>query len=298
MEKIGANVFVETVYPGVNIGCIVTDYGSICIDTPLLPGEAQRWQQLIQSLEGQPVRFVVYTSGQRDRSLGTQYLLSDKPKPLPKSQPRLGLGKGRVVAQRGAWEDLKDLATDNFKQSMKDKFADRDPDIVNLRVMLPEIMVDRQAKLHMNDHTVSLLAAAKGMLWVWLPDQGTLFVGDTVVVGTHPPLGITVTTEWLAALERLCQDPRFQDAIIVPGRGPMCDVSATEPLIAYLQTARERTAELYQAGRPKGDLNEVAADLLPLYTIADGQRERVQRQIKMGLDTLYDEFKAADAAAS
>ena len=107
-----------------------------------------------------------------------------------------------------------------------------------------------------------------------------------------------MTTEWLAALTRLRQDPRFHDAIIVPGRGPLCDVSATEPLIAYLQLARERTAELYQAGRPKGDLNDVAADLLPLYTIADGQRERVQRQIKMGLDTLYDEFKAADAVSS
>ena len=296
MEKIGANVFVETVYPGVNIGCIVTDHGSICVDTPLLPGEAQRWQTLIHSLEGKPVRFVVYTSGQSDRSLGTQYLLSDQSK--HKSYPRLGMGKGKVVAQRGAWEKLKDLSTDNFKQSMKEKFADRDPDIVNLRVMLPEIMVDRQAKLCMGEHVVSLLAAASGMLWLWLPEQGVLFVGDTIVVGTHPPLGVTLTAEWLTALARLRQDPRFQDAIIVPGRGPVCDISATEPLIAYLQLARARTANLYQAGRPKGDLNEVAVDLLPLYTIADGQRERVQRQIRMGLDILYDEFKAADVASS
>jgi hypothetical protein len=59
--------------------------------------------------------------------------------------------------------------------------------------------------------------------------------------------------------------------------------------------ARDKTQQVYRAGRPKADLNGVAADLLPLYPVADGQRDRVQRQIKVGLDDLYDEFKAADA---
>jgi hypothetical protein len=36
--------------------------------------------------------------------------------------------------------------------------------------------------------------------------------------------------------------------------------------------------------------------LVPLCPVPDGQWERVQRQIKLGLDEIYDGFKAADVA--
>ncbi len=61
--------------------------------------------------------------------------------------------------------------------------------------------------------------------------------------------------------------------MVVPGRGTLCDTSFAEPLIEYLSLAREGTREIYRAGRSKADLNGVAADLLPLYPVADGQRE-------------------------
>jgi hypothetical protein len=115
------------------------------------------------------------------------------------------------------------------------------------------------------------------------------------VVGEHPPLTIINTQEWLAALERLRQEAQFQDATIVPGRGPLCDVSATEPLTEYLQMAYDRTQQVYRAGRHKSELNDVAAELLSSFPVIDGHRERIQRQIKAGLDELYDGFKAADA---
>jgi glyoxylase-like metal-dependent hydrolase (beta-lactamase superfamily II) len=304
MEQIGANVFVETVYPGVNVGCIVTDQGSICIDTPLLPAEAQRWRTRVASLGGEPVRFVVYTNGQRERILGTQYLIGDsqgtvsRPATLPLPGQGQDGGKGTVVAHRLAWAEVKGHCTDSFKQSMIEMLAHRDPDIFDLEIILPHITLDASLKLYLGDEVVALLAAARGMLWVWFPKQAVLFAGDTVVVGTHPPLTVTDTREWLAALARLRRERRFQEAVIVPGRGPLCDMSATEPLTEYLRLARDRTRRLCRAGRPKADLNRLAADLVPLYPVADGQRERVQRQIKMGLDELYDEFKATDAADS
>jgi glyoxylase-like metal-dependent hydrolase (beta-lactamase superfamily II) len=319
MEKIGTNTFVETVYPGVNIGCIVTDDGSICIDTPLLPGEAQRWQARIHSLEGEPVRFAVYTNGQRERILGTQYLLRSTSHPLsppttlfptqpislvhsmglrrrPEPPQRQTIRKGIVVAHKLAWAQVSNHCTDAFKQSMIDMLGDRDPDVVNLDVIRPQVALDEHIKLYVGDQEIMLLAAAPGMLWVWNPAQRALFTGDTLVVGTHPPLTVTDTQEWLLALERLRQEPQFQEAVIVPGRGSLCDVRAAEPLIEYLKIARKCTYKLYRTSGPKSDLNNVAADLLPLYPVADGQRERVQRQIKLGLDELYDKFKAADAA--
>ena len=150
----------------------------------------------------------------------------------------------------------------------------------------------------MVEFTVMVLAAARGAAWVWLPEHHVLFAGDTLVVSTHPQLAIIDMDQWLVALERLRHEPQFQDATIVPGRGALCDASATEPLTEYLRLACEKTRQVYRAGRPKADLNAVAAELLPLYPVVDGQRERVQRQIKVGLDELYDSFKAADAAVA
>jgi glyoxylase-like metal-dependent hydrolase (beta-lactamase superfamily II) len=304
MEKIRSNIFVETVYPGVNVGCVVTGQGSICIDTPWLPAEAQRWRARIRSLDGEPVRVVVYTNGQQERVLGTQYLIRPQQPPLiglpppPAPEHNQDLGKGTVVAHKQAWEQVQSLCSNNFKQSMIDFLADRDPDVVDLEVILPQITLDERIKLFAGDEVVTLLAASRGMLWVWLAEQRVLFTGDTIVVGTHPPLTITDTEEWLGALERLRQEEQFQDAVIVPGRGALCDVSAAEPLTSYLSMARESTLKIYRTGRSKADLNAVAADLMPLYPVANGQRERVQRQIKQGLDELYDACKAADAANS
>jgi glyoxylase-like metal-dependent hydrolase (beta-lactamase superfamily II) len=322
MEKLGANIYVETVYPGINVGCITTEEGAVCIDTPMLPGEAQRWRARIRSLGGERICFVVYTSGQSERVLGTQYLLNgepvlpvDKPAPARPTRPTLRLlspepstvvspessksvRTAAVVAQRLAWEQVQEHSNDSFKQSMVDMLGERDPDMVNLRVILPHITFAERIELYAGDVTATLLAAAKGILWVWLPEQQVLFVGDTVVVGVHPMLGILNTREWLDLLDHLQQAPQFKEAMLVPGRGPLSDVSAAEPVIEYLHRALSETERVYEAGRPKADLNDVAMELVPLFPVADGQRERVQRMIKLGLDELYEEFKVANAASS
>jgi glyoxylase-like metal-dependent hydrolase (beta-lactamase superfamily II) len=322
METIGANIFVETVYPGINVGCIVASPGSICVDTPLLPGEAQRWRARIRSLGGEPVRFVVYTSGHRERILGTQYLIDLAPLPLlepprtmhsPFQRPetsvvRKGNAGGKksgntrpcaaVLAHKSAWEQIGEHRTDSFKQAMIDMLGERDPDIKKLRVVAPHITCDERVQLHVNDQNIILLAPSKGLLWVWIEEQQVLFAGDTLVVGTHPMLTVTDLHDWLAALERLRREPQFQNAIIVPGRGPLCGTSAVDPLVEYLLFACDKTRRIYHAGRSKTDLNGVAAELVSFYPVADGQRERVQRQIKLGLDELYDTFKANDIASA
>jgi len=324
MERIGANIYVETVYPGVNVGCIVTDAGGVCIDTPLLPAEAQRWRARIRSWGAKRVSFVVYTSGQRERTLGTQWLIFDeksKAEPAPRVEPPLGwqaarparglypsrtpqaaaepakrAQSGAVVAHRSAWDQVQEYASDGFRQSMIDMLGDRDPDMANLKVVPPHITFEEQIRLYVGDVAITLFGAARGAVWVWLPEQRVLFAGDTVVVGTHPPLSLVGLHCWLEALERLRHEPRFQDAQIVPGRGPLSDASVTEPLIDYLRLACAETERVVREGGPKADLNGVAAELVPLFPVPNGQRDRVQRQIKLALDELYDGAKAGDGA--
>jgi cyclase len=179
---------------------------------------------------------------------------------------------------------------------MIDMLGDRDPDMVDLIVVPPHVTFEEQIRLFAGDVEITLIGAAPGTVWIWLPEQQVLFAGDTVVVGTHPPLSLVNLHCWIEALELLRNDPLYKGAQIVPGRGPLTDVSATEPLIAYLRLACAETERVVQAGGHKADLNEIAAELVPFFPVPDGHRDRIQRQIKLVLDELYDGAKAGDGA--
>ena len=115
--------------------------------------------------------------------------------------------------------------------------------------------------------------------------------GDTVVVDTHPHLEAVDDTEaWLKTLRNLRRG-RFVETTIVPGRGPLCDQTATKPVSDYVTLVRRRVRSLHRAERPKGDTSGFVSELLPLFPFPEERRDVVQRRIKAGLDQVYEELK-------
>ena len=278
MKEIAENVYVETFYPGTNVGCIVDERGAICIDTPVLSEDALQWKEQVKSVGGDPIRYVVYTNGHCDRILGTQYL------------------GGTVVSHEITWQQIKHYLESNAYQSMCESLAERDPRGKGLQVVLPQITFTEHLLLYIGEEPVVLTWAAGPALWVRLPEQGILFAGDTVVVDAHPFLAEMDTFGWLKALQRL-RHKRFRADVIVPGRGPLCEKQDTKFTSNYLSRARARVRSLYRVGKPKSELNTVVGDLMELVPSTVGDKEWLQRQIKLGLDHIYEEFKAADAVA-
>ena len=43
MQKLAKDIYVESNFPGVTVGAILTSDGIICIDTPTHPADARRW---------------------------------------------------------------------------------------------------------------------------------------------------------------------------------------------------------------------------------------------------------------
>ena len=80
----------------------------------------------------------------------------------------------------------------------------------------------------------------------------------------------------------------------MPGRGPLVDKSATEPVSSYLRLARRRVQSLYRAGRPRADTSSLVPELLALFLYCEDDLERIQRRVKGGLDRIYEELKMAD----
>ncbi len=263
MKKIASNVYVETSYRGVNVGFIALPMGVIAVDAPTLPQDARTWRQRILDTTGGPILYVVLTDAHPDRISNVALL------------------EAPVVAARAAYE-----------QAMA--FSEGGSCDVEAPLTLPQILFTDSLTLHKGGVDVKVQrvsGSAPGSAWIYLPEQDVLFTGDTLVVRTHPFLAAAPDTKaWLETLKALRQ-PRFSATTIVPGRGPLCNQSATRPLSEYLALVRRRVRSLRAAGQSRADRAALVAELLPLFPVPESEREAVQRRIKAGLDRLYEELE-------
>lgn len=275
--RIAPNVYAETGYPGVNVGFVVTSRGAIAIDAPTLPNDARAWRQKVIETAGGPILYVILTDAHPDRMLS------------------VGLLEAPIVATRAAYEQVA-AYTDGTWRGAIENWARMHPEgaggLLKTPVALPEIMFTDSLTLHKGGVSITvqrIAGGAPGSAWVYLPEQDVLFTGDTLVVETHPFLAdVPDIKAWLETLNALHQ-PRFANTTIVPGRGPICDWSATRPLIEYIALVRQRVRSLRAAGQARADKTAVVAELLPLFPVTADEQESVQRRIRAGLDKLCEE---------
>lgn len=279
MKRIAPNVYASTEYPGVNVGFVVVAGGAIAVDAPALPQHARAWRQKMVEVAGGPVLYVVLTDAHPDRLLSASLL------------------EAPIVASKAAY-DRAATYTDGFWRGLIESWARRFPkeagDLVGVLAALPEIMFTERLTLHKGGKTLvveRVAGSAPDSAWVHLRELGVLFSGDTVVVGRHPLLAAAVDTKaWLDTLKEL-RRPRFAETVIVPGRGPICNPSATISLSDYIALVRRRARSLQMGGRARADRAAVTGELLSVFPVADDEREMIQRRIKAGLDRVCEELK-------
>jgi glyoxylase-like metal-dependent hydrolase (beta-lactamase superfamily II) len=282
MKKIASDIYVSTEYHGVNVGFIAMPEGIIAIDAPTLPGDARAWRQQIMETTGGPILYLVLTNGHPDRLLSA------------------GLLETPIVAARQVYEHAS-AHTNGFWRGIIDGWARRYPeaidDLAEAKAALPEIMFSSSLTLHKGGNDMSIQSVpgnAPGSAWIYLQDQDVLFAGDTLVVDEHPFMETTPDTKaWLDTLTML-RRPRFSNTTIVPGRGPLCDQSASRPLSDYIALARRRVRSLSASGQPRVDTTALVSELLPLFPISEQERDLIQRRIKAGMERLYEELHLAD----
>ncbi len=281
MQELAPGIFAETGFHRVNVGAILTDDGWVLIDTPPYPEDAHRWHEMLMGVAEVPIRAIVTTDCHRDHFIGNFWFAA----PV-------------IVAHAETINHLRNLPA-AFLDSAVESLA-RDPversQFASVRVRLPTVGFTRRMQLRYGQREIPLLAMpgpTAGSLWVHLPQHGILFAGDSIITDQHLYISNSSTKAWLENLTNLRRS-RFAADIIVPGRGPLTDKSATEPISNYLRLARRRVHSLYHAGRPRADTSTLIPELLPMFPYQEHEVERVQRRIKAGLDRIYEEFKLDD----
>lgn len=283
MEEIAADIFVETAYTGANVSVIATREGLVCIDSPPCPADASDWISRLRSTFEVPIRYLILTDYNPDRVVTSDEF------------------RARIVAHEKTHARLSSYGP-RLPIPTADGVAIRydllRKELNGITITEPQVSFCDQATLYVGERQISLVhvpSATPASVWVTVKDESLVFTGDAVVVNQHPSLAEADSKSWLDALV-LLRRGRFKADIIIPGRGPLCDKSATEPVSAYIRMARRRVHALYRSGRPRADTTTLIPEFLDVFPHDDIPREWLQRQIKAGLDHIYDEQKAAEAS--
>ena len=281
MQRIAPDVYVETVWPGINVGAMITSEGIILVDTPLLPDEARRWQKALSTISDQPIIYVINTDFHPDRVVGNRWF--DAP----------------AIAHEGVWEKARTYGN-GFRQQLVDSLADKYPqaagEMATWKVALPQLTFTARLTLYKGERVVELFhagGATPASSLVYLPEARILFTGDTVVCGVHPLGAQTNSKQWLEALNAI---RKMRVERIVPGRGPLCDKQDTYPLSEYIRQLRARVRRLYLAGRSKAEASALVAEFMEYFPVPDDQRDTIRARVKGTVDRIYEEMKASQDA--
>lgn len=281
MRELAPDVFVETGYRLVNVGAILTSAGWVLVDAPPYPRDAQHWRDCLAQAASRPVLALILTDSQRERWLGACWL-----------EPQTIVAHEETLQQvANLPQTFLDSASDALAASALEREHFR-----AIRLLTPNIGFTERMQLRYGGWHIPLLAMAGptgSSVWVHLPEQRVLFAGPGLCVDEHPTIAGCYTKNWLENLTEL-RRPRFAADLIVPGRGPVVDKSATEPLSNYLRVARRRVFSLYRAGRPRADMAALVPELLEMFPYDASDSENMQRRIRSGLDRIYEEFKTSE----
>lgn len=278
MQEIAEGIVVSTEFRRITVGAFATGKGLVCIDVPPVPADARRWRSQLLEYFKQPIRLVVLTDAQRDRLAGLHWF----------DEAHVIAHDATMQAMRTLPSNFVDLTADLLARDSNERLS-----FVGVRLCYPRVTFNDRLTVYVENVGLELIAMpgpTPGNVWVQFLDEGIVFVGDSVVVDEPPYMARAQSKAWLDSLTML-RRPRFGAEVIVPGRGPLTDRESTTMLSEFLRYVRRRVMHFHRSGRQRVEVLDLLPDVMDRVPhISLGEREDVERRVKSGLESIYDEF--------
>ncbi len=283
MQQVTPNVFTETNIRGCNPSYVTTSDGVVVIDTPQLPTRAVAMRQEAES-HG-PIRYVINTEHHVDHIFGNYYFK----------------GAGSVVHHRGVYDNFMKVfpELDPFAYAAEAIPTD-DPAGADLFPGRAEYYADPNKgtivftgdlTLHVGDHTFQLLHTpghTPGQVAVHVPEERTVFTGDTVFSDCQTWLMTSDIEQWLQALDRL---RRLDIDHVVPGHGPVTTARYFDTQRAILYEWEAAVASAISSGWTREETVKkiTFADRFP---VDIGQGHMMEYIQTLNAGSIYDKLTA------
>jgi len=198
MDQLSPNILTETGIRGCNPSFVITSDGVVVIDTPQLPTRAVEMRGMAES-HG-PIRYLINTEHHVDHIFGNYYFK----------------GAGQVVHHQGVYDNFMVVSPDldSFAYAAEAIPTDDpaggaifpDRTVYERDPNKGTVVFSGDLTLRVGDHTFHLLHTpghTPGQVAVHVPEERTVFTGDTVFSECQTWLMTSDVPQWLAALDRI-----------------------------------------------------------------------------------------------
>lgn len=273
MDAIAKNVYIEERFPGVTLGVIVQSRGLIQIDAPPAPEDGRAWRASLMGMGNGHERVLINLDSHPDRTLGVRMMdctVIAHEMTAHAFQNRPNTFKAQGDETGANWEAI--------------------PGLGSVRWAPPEISFVQKMSLHWSDTPVILEShpgPTSGALWVILPEEKVVFVGDAVVKGQPPFLAHADIPAWLDALD-LLQDTDFKGFTVVCGRGGVVSPQAIRSQADALKKIHTRIEKLGAKRSSAANVTDKLADqVFKDYKAPAARQRQYAQRLRFGLRNYY-----------
>lgn len=273
MDSISNQVFIETQYPGVTLGIISHSRGLMQIDAPPSPEDGRSWRAALMGLGGGPERTLVNLDSHPDRTLGVRAM------------------ECSVIAHEKTAEFFRNKPS-TFKSHNDETGANWETisgGLTGIRWEHPETSFTHAISMQWGETKILLESHPgpnAGALWVDLPEEKIIFVGDTVLKNQPPFLADADLPAWIVALV-LLQSKKYKDYTVIGGRdGILTDVIIKNQVdfIKDLYKKLERVSKK----RQKDNMTEsLIQPLLSKFKFSAARQTQYSQRLRYGLKLYY-----------
>lgn len=226
-----------------NAGLVAGADGSLLVDTLF---DLQLTRAMLDSMRGvtatRPIGTVVNTHANGDHCYGNQLL-----------------GDSRIVASQAAAQEMDEVPPalmhtfksldigEDGNRLVADAFGPFKFD--DIEPVPPTDTFTGSTTIDMGGTTITLEevgpAHTQGDVIAWLPDARVVFTGDILFHGSTPIMWAGPIGNWIAACRRIRE---LEPTVVVPGHGPLADVSGVEQFERYLEWIDGEATKRHAAG--------------------------------------------------
>ncbi len=272
MQPINHNVYIEDHFVGVTLGVINTTRGLIQIDAPPSPEDARSWRAALMNLSGGMDRVLINLDAHPDRTIGARamdctVIAQEKTAQTFRSRPNTFKAQGDETGSD--WEAI--------------------PGLGSVRWAPPELSFADQMTLYWSESPLVLEhhpGPANGAIWVVLPNEQIVFVGDLVLKNQPPFLAGANLPKWMDAINLLLR-PEYKGWTVISSRGGAVNANVIQNQLDFLKYTRERLEKMADRKAHPDGTEKLIEPLLKRIKSPAARGKQYAQRLRYGLHYYY-----------
>jgi len=271
MQQIERGIYYEDTYLGVTLGGLVFSHGTIIIDAPLRAEDARFLRSALMSQRGGANRLLVNLDAHPDRTLGARALdctIVAHQKAAQVFRNRPTIFKGQTIETGSIWETYGDA--------------------IGMRWATPDITFTQRMSLHWGGPEVILEhhpGPTPGSIWVIIPAEKVIYVGDMVVVNQPPFLANADLQAWLEGLDLLLTS--YKDYLIIGGRGGPATIDVVRAQQKFILEVVKEIERLGKHNAAPETTEDLIPSLISRFSFPPERQEKYTQRLRFGLYQYY-----------